>query len=281
MGGAKPDQFTDVLQDDFLGHHEKLSMVQGRNRAVPAEVPAAPAGLDGAGEAMDAVFHQLGIMPQRQQGLPAKRRKGEAGEVRRSGVEGGPSRFQGLGKLDQGFFKFPPDDRIDAMAQEEIGIHPGIEPVKAEVDLWMEPPNLLDHSDGDSQRGVHWNRDPDQAGAGDRYGVQVFHAEVKRTRVETGLMQKTERGGQGDRLVAELVARDKEDFAWIFHDALRKLGVEVKEFLPLSIKILHRAIALADFFKLLHQVRQHFPGDRGEHVGVLRVGKGAHSGAAK
>src|SRR2546425_1612957 len=147
-GGGRPprlDLLADAREQDVPRHDKEAPAVDGRDRAVPAEMLAAAGRLDGARELEPAVLVEVRVLLQRRELRPA--RHGEV-ELREDGA-GSRGQAPLLGttlardpppapriiaralevpcELDEGFIGFAAQDGGDAAGQEILRVEGRVE----------------------------------------------------------------------------------------------------------------------------------------------------------
>src|SRR5437667_2402680 len=139
------DLLADVREHDVPRHDEEAPAVDGRDRAVPAEMLAAAGRLDGARELEPAVLVDVRVLLQRRELRPA--RHGEV-ELREDGAGGtgqapllGTTLARGLPRApriiarapegpcerDEGFSGFAAQDGVGDAGQERLGAEGRVE----------------------------------------------------------------------------------------------------------------------------------------------------------
>jgi hypothetical protein len=121
-----------------------------------------------------------------------------------------------LKRLDEGDrrrLELAPDHRIGYVAEQVVGVEGGVEPIEADVTPRVGPTDLFGHADAEPQCREHRDRDPDEARSGRLVPIEALDGDVQHLRGEPRALQKAERRGEAERLVAKLVAGDEQDRA--------------------------------------------------------------------
>src|SRR6266404_3948297 len=114
-------------------------------------------------------------------------------------------------ELNERFFKLTADHRVGDAAEEIFRVERRIETVETNVTAGVEPANLFSHAQAESQRGVHWNRYPNEAGALNLVRIEAFDRNVHGFGVIPGPAQQPHWHCYARRLMPEFVAGDQEN----------------------------------------------------------------------
>ena len=212
-------ELPDIVEDDILRHHEEAAAIDRRDRTVQAEVQAAAACFHVADQLLPAVLVQMRVLLESRQGAPARPGEGQPlqngpGRVpsQMHSLEGTrASRLHRLHHRDQRRLVLATDHRIAAVLEEVVGIQRRVETIEADVAAWIHAADLLCHADPQPERGVHGHGDRHEAGMGKPCRVERLDRDVERFGRVAGALEESQRRGEGQRLVAQLIAGDEED----------------------------------------------------------------------
>jgi hypothetical protein len=212
--GARRHLLAHVGEHDVSGHDHEAAAVDGRNRAVTAQVLAPAAALDVGDELPAPVVIELRVRLERGQGRAARRHEGQPPRVRRGRV-GGPG--QALRERHQARLGLGADDGVDTVREQVVGVEGRVQAVQTDVRGGIHAADALGHAHAQAQRRVHRHRDGHEARTRDLFDVERLHRKVHARREIARLLEECGRGGHRQGLVAHLVARDEEHGARLFH----------------------------------------------------------------
>ncbi len=218
---ARGDLRARIRQHDVRRHRIEAALVDGRDRAMAAEVLAPARRLDVAGGALLAGDREARIFPERGQRAAIRHQRGLAAGWARRDRCGGP-RCQRLGEVDQLQLAVGAEHAVRLAGQERV-VQRRVHPEDAEVRPRVRPPHVRGDAAAQHQRRVHRDRDrhePRGRQARARGVVQRLDRQVERRRLETGAAQERDRRRHALRLVTGLVARDENDVARSAHGCL-------------------------------------------------------------
>ena len=227
VGRPGLDALADVGQDHVRRHHEEAPAVDRRDRAVPAEVLAAAARLDVPHQLVPPVALEPRVLLEGGERRAARHRKAQPLEVRRRGARGRPHprrelarpRLERLGERHERRLRLAADHGVDAVGEQVLGVQLRVEPVGRDVARGVHRADALDQRDAEPERGVHRHGDGDEPGARHLVGVERLDGDVHDGRRVAARLEERRRPRDGERLVAQLVARDQEDRPGLPHPA--------------------------------------------------------------
>src|SRR5438445_1411051 len=217
------DLLADVREHHVPRHDEETPGVDGRDRAVPAEVLAAAGRLDVSRELEPAVLVDVRVLLRRRQLRPARHREVELLEDRAGGRRLA-LRLELRCELDQGGIGFAAQDGVGDAGQEILGVEGRVEAIEREVTGGVHGPRPLGDGDAEAERRVHWDGDRDEARPAHLLGIERLDGDVQQGRAISPALEERRRPGDGQRLVAELVTGDEEDLPRLFHALSVRLG---------------------------------------------------------
>ena len=155
------------------GHDEEAPVVDGRDRAVAAEVQAAAAGLDVADELEPVVSLQLRVLLERRQGRRGSGRESSSGAERRArravgGCRQWPARGRSSARArsTSAASISPPMTESAMPRQQVVGVEGRVEAVEADVAGGVDWRTALGDGHAEAERGVHRHRDRDERRGG-------------------------------------------------------------------------------------------------------------------
>ena len=218
---ARRDLGPDVGHHHRFRHDAEAPLVHRHHRAVAAEMLAAAAAFGEARDALRAIGQdQLRIAGKRGQpraiGCDERNLCETYGclSSRRDGV----TVAQTLGQIEQRRFELAAENAAGAPRTQERLVHGGIETVDAEMGAGCELAHLGQGFDGDPRGGMHADAERDQTRPGELARGEFVQREVDALDVEACPREPSGRGRERERLAAELVGVDQDDF-----EALRKV----------------------------------------------------------
>ena len=201
MLGARPDLLLDVGENRVDAHDPDPSVVDDRDRAVPASVGAAPARLDDGDELLGVAAHETRVPVEWRQEVAGR----PAGRVGPCEVHDAPV----VATLDPG------QERGVGLAGEHpvgaVGHRRAVEAEAGHGEVGPTLAHVVDDLPGDPGRGVHRDAAGDPIRPGHQLRIPGLDRQVVTAHVVAGVAQP--RGGLGDAdgLVAELVTRHQGD----------------------------------------------------------------------
>src|SRR5262249_6848532 len=118
---------------------------------------------------------------------------------------------------DQFLFALPGGAEVRAVAEQIVRVERRVQPVKADPGRRILPTDAGGDADAETERRVHRDGDQDEPGAANPLDVERLHRDGEHGRAEAGALEKRRRPGDGERLMAELVAGDEENGARFSH----------------------------------------------------------------
>ena len=214
MTSAHVHQTLDVAQNRVRLHDPYAPVVDRGNRAVPAAVHAAMAGLHVADEALLGAHRQAGVALERGQQLA--RRRVEAPALKMDdGLLASPGEGAGAGQSarpgQQRRLVLTGDRAARELADHQLAAHRRVQAVEAD----RQPRVLAAKPAGRVQRqahgGVHRHREADRLRPVQCVGIPGLHAQVQAADFVPGAAQGGGRGRDVQRLVVQLVGGDQQD----------------------------------------------------------------------
>jgi hypothetical protein len=123
----------------------------------------------------------------------------------------GAPHIERLHQRDQSRLELTAEDGIAAVGQQVVGVQRGVEPVEAHVAAGIHAPHFFSRLHAEPEGRVHGDGDGHEPRARHAAGIEWLDGEVESRGREAGALEKGERRGQGQRLVAELIAGQQED----------------------------------------------------------------------
>src|SRR5262249_27209356 len=120
---------------------------------------------------------------------------------------------QRRGEGDEWCLALAADAEIGTVLKQVIRVEGRVEPVAADLRIWVDLAHTLRDAEAQAQRGVHRHRDGDKAGGRYLRFVKGIDGNVERGRGKARALQETEGPRGAEWLVAEFVARDQQDGA--------------------------------------------------------------------
>ena len=233
---ARADLLPDVLEHDVPLDDAERPAVDGDDRAMAAQVPAAPAGLGVADGSR-------GSPGQHDSSIPSERRTPRSvGKLERLAVErdqrldltgsrcsrlgpgvrwkggldpaGGPRIGCGgepAGEVREPLFEFASQNRLCAEAAQERLVHRGVEPVETEMRGGVERTDAGDDAGGDPRRGMHRHVDCDEVSGANRCGVEPIDGQILAADLRARSAQPRGWRCESERLATQVVGRKKKD----------------------------------------------------------------------
>ena len=210
------------LPADVLHHHIRLddaeaSAIDRHHRAVPAQMLAPAAGL-GVADRPALVLPQLqiGIAGERGQVSPVGNAEALLGQrdhrlALAHGRGIGTRRRQPLVQADQPALELAAENGLAPEPAQEVLVHRRVEAVEAQMDAWVQ--GFQAGHDGRRQpRGrMHRQVQGDKPGRAHRRLVQALDRKIDAPDTGPRRAQPRRRRGQAERLMAQLVGREKDD----------------------------------------------------------------------
>src|SRR5438034_6411530 len=106
---------------------------------------------------------------------------------------------------------------VGRVLQEILGVERRVESVEGDVAGRVHGPHTRREGDAEAERGVHRDRDRDEARLAHPLGVEWLDGDIQDGGAVSLALEKRRGPRDGERLVAELVARDKENRPRLFH----------------------------------------------------------------
>ena len=217
---AERELRLEVREHDLLRHHEEAAAVDRRDRAVPADMAAAAARLDVAGEPALTCELELGVAISRGEGavlwhgevqLDEARGRGPAGDRDAGRYRRAP--FESLRELDQRLLSLAADDVLRPAREEQLLVELRVEAVEADAHRGAQLSQAVGDAQPEPQRGVHRHGDRDEPGPPEPRRVERLDGQVEARRREARAIEERERHGEPGRRVPELIAGDEADRA--------------------------------------------------------------------
>ena len=214
MRGTGLDLLPDVGEHHVGRDDAELALVHRDDRAVPAQVLAPPAALGKSGHPRRSVrHHEMRVARERRQDAAVGHREGDAGEAddRLALALRRPAGPKPPAQRDQCRLDLAAQHRVNAEFAQPGLVHRRVEPVDAEVCLWREPSEVGERRHGDAGCRVHAHVDGDHARTPEDRRIELLQRQVEAGHGKAVATQQRRRGGEGERLPAQLVGVDEND----------------------------------------------------------------------
>ncbi len=211
---AEAHQAVDIAHDSLGLDDPDAAVIDRGHGAVPAAVHAPVAGLHVADQPLLSAHRQAGVALQSRQQLAGRELEAAALQVDDRRLGGWGRRGRSRQALHPGAERrlILARDRPRAqLTGDQLATDRRVQPVEADRQPGMLTAYAAPGAERQPHRGVHRHREADRLRPLERSGVPRLHAEIQAADLVPGATQRGRRGGDVQRLVAQLIGRDQQD----------------------------------------------------------------------